>query len=145
MSANLWLPSHLKPAHKPVSIVFWFSQKLNHIRVGMPEQYPIPPILAQMGYNKIVCRSAREVEIWSQKLRDQERIEAEMTDEQREAFEAPIRAQLRAELVTKMLNSRNATNREFCRWALQRMDDDEEKRRVKKESYMHVESAEDGH
>lgn len=141
---SLWLPSHLKPAHKPVSVVFWFSAKLNHIRVGLPEAYPIPPILSRMGYNKIVCRSARETEIWSQKMRDQERIESEMTDEQREAFEGPIRAQLRAELVTKMLNSRNPVNREFCRWALQRMDEDEEKRRVKKESMMHAEAFEDG-
>jgi len=141
---GLWIPDHLKPAHKPVNIVFWFSRKLNRINVGLPEQYPIPRVLVNLGFEKIVCRNAHDVDLWSQKLRDQERRDEEMTDEQREMFEGPLRAELRKELVSKMMNSRNAINRDFCRAALQKMDEDEARRKVKRESFMHVEAAEDG-
>lgn len=143
--AGIWVPDHMKPAHKPISIVFWHSRRLNRIQVGLPEQYPIPAILVRLGFDKIVCRTAHQVEIWSQKMRDQERRDEEMTDEQREAFEGPLRAELRKDLQYKMANSRNPVNREFCRAALQRMDEDEARRKVRRESFMHVEAAEDGH
>ncbi len=143
--AGIWVPDRLKPAHKPVSIVFWHSRRLNRIQVGLPEQYPIPPVLVRLGFDKIVCRTAHQVEIWSQKMRDQERRDEEMTDEQREAFEGPLRAELRKELVSKMMNSRNAINRDFCKAALARMDEDEARRKVKRESMMHVEGYTDGH
>jgi hypothetical protein len=143
-AADLWIPAHLKPAHKAIAIVFWHSQKLNRIVVGLPEQYPVPAVLQQLGFNKVVCRSAHDVEIWSQKMRDQDRRDEEMTDEQREAFEGPIRQAIRADLHWKMMNSRNAINREFCRQALVKMEEDEKKHKSQRESYMHVEAAEDG-
>lgn len=142
---GLWIPDHLKPAHKPVNIVFWFSKRLNHINVGLPEQYPIPRVLVNLGFEKVVCRTAHDVDLWSQKLRDQEKRDSEMSDEQRYEFEGPLRAELRKDLVSRMLNSRNQLNRDFCKAALQRMDDDEEKHKLKRESYMHCEAAEDGH
>jgi len=142
--AGLWIPDHLKPAHKTIAIVFWHSQKLNRIVVGLPEAYPVPKILQDLGFNKVVCRTARDVEIWSQKMRDQEKRDEEMTDEQREAFEGPIRQKIRADLHYRMVNSRNALNREFCRQALQKMDQDEQKNRVTRDSWMHVEAHEDG-
>jgi hypothetical protein len=144
-AADLYIPKHLaKPAHKPIAVVFWFSTKVNRILIGLPEAHPIPPILRNLGFNKVVCRSAREVEIWSQKMRDQERRDEEMTDEQREAFEGPLRAELRKDLVSRMLNSRNAVNREFCRQALLNMDAEEERQKHKRESLMHIEGYEDG-
>jgi hypothetical protein len=143
-AADLWIPSHLKPANKPVSIVFWHSQKLNRIVVGLPEQYPVPSVLRHMGFNKVVCRTAHDVEIWSQKMRDQDRRDEEMTDAEREAFEAPLRQQIRADLQWKMMNSRNAINKEFCRQALIKMDEDEQKHKVTRESFMHVEAHESG-
>ncbi len=142
--SGIWVPSHMKGGVKPIAVVFWVSQKLNRIVVGAPEQFAVPKVLADQGFQKIVCRSAAEVERWSQKLRDQDRRDTEMTDEQREAFEGPLRAACRAELVTKMMNSKNAINRDFCRAALQKMDDDAEKKRVKRESFQHAEGFEDG-
>lgn len=144
-SSGLWIPRHLKQARKTIAVTFWYSAKLDRILVGLPEQYPIPPVLQAQGFNKIVCRSAREVEIWSAKLRDQERREAEMTDEQRESVEGPLRAQLRRELVHLRDNARNAFNRDFCQHALDQIDEIEAKQKEKRESYMHCEAAEDGH
>jgi len=143
-SAGLWIPDHLKPAHKPVNVVFWYSKRLNRINVGLPEQYPVPQVLANIGFEKIVCRSAHDVDLWSQKMRDQETRDEELTDEQRELFEGPLRAELRKDLVYKMMHSRNQVNRDFCRAALQKMDDDEARRKVKRESIMHAEGFEDG-
>jgi hypothetical protein len=145
-AADLFIPKHLaKTSHKPLAIVFWFSRKVNRILVGLPEEHPVPPILRNLGFEKIVCRSAREVDKWSQKMRDQERRDEEMTDEQREAFEGPLRAELRKDLVWRMENSRNAINREFCRQALANMDAEEQKQKAKRESMMHVEGYEAGH
>jgi transketolase len=112
--------------------------------VGFPEQFPIPPAWAKLGYQKVVCRSAAEVDSWDKKLREQEKRESEMTYEQREAVEGPIRAYVRQELQHKMATSRNAINREFCRQALQKLDDDENRRRMKRESFMHIVGFEDG-
>lgn len=143
-SAGIWVPDHIKGGQKPVSIVFWFSRRLNRIQVGLPEQYPVPQVLVNVGFEKIVCNTAHMVDTWSQKMRDQEKRDEEMTDEQREAFEGPLRAELRKELVSKMMNSRNALNKDFCRAVLQKMDEDEARNKMKRESYQHVEAFEDG-
>ena len=144
--AGIWVPGNPKPAVKRVAVVFYWSQKHNRIAVGAPEEFPLPKILAEQGFQKIVCRSASEVDRWSQRMRDQEKRDAEMTDEQRYAFEGPLREALRKELVTKMMNSKNALNRDFCRAALQQMDAaDEEQKRAKTESMMHAEAYESGH
>ncbi len=144
--AGIWIPGVSKPANKVVNIVFWFSKKLDHIRVGAPEWMPIPKNLVMLGYDKIVCRSAHEVGIWSQKLRDQERRLREQTDEQREAFEGPILQKMRQDLHYQMANARNQINRDFVRQALVKLDEYEEKRRKENtESYQHVEAFEEGH
>jgi hypothetical protein len=143
--AGIWVPDKLKPANKVVNIVFWFSRKLDHIRVGAPEWYPIPKNLVLLGYEKIVCRTAHDVEKWSQKMRDQDKRERERSDEQRDAFEGPILAKMRSDLHHQMANARNAVNREFCRQALVKLDEYQDRRLKEKiESYMHVEFAEDG-
>lgn len=139
-SADVWVPRHLKPANKPVNVVFYYSRKLNKILIGFPEEYPAPN-----GFEKIVCRSAHEVEIWSQRLREQERREEEMTDEAREAIEGPLRQYARQELQRLMANARNSLNREFCRQALLRIDEMERKNKMKRETFMHAEGYTDGH
>ncbi len=140
--ADLWIPRHLRPAVKRIKIVFYHNPKTDRVEVGFPEEFecPLP------GYLKIVCQTAAEVEKWSEKKRKQDARDREMTDEQREAIEGPIRDAVRKDLVSKMLTSRNALNRDFCRWALQQMDKQDELRKKEKvESYMHVEAAEEGH
>ncbi len=96
---DLWLPQHLRPAVKRTAVVFYHNPTTDHTLVGFPEQFPCP----HKGYKK---------------LRAQEKRTEEMTDEQREAVEGPMRRQARAELYQKMVNSRNAMNREFCKAAI---------------------------
>jgi hypothetical protein len=137
---ELWLPEHLKPARKQIRVVFYYHRKFNRIVVGFPEQFPAP-----QGWEKIVCTSAAEVELWSKRLRLQEQCDEEMSDEQREAVEGPIRNYVRKELVSRMMNARNELNREFCRYALKRLDEQESRRKMKKIAFMHAEAHEDGH
>ena len=139
-NSGLWVPRTLPQAKKTVSVVFYYSKKLDRVLVGFPENFPAPK-----GFLKIVCTTAAEVDRWSAKLRAQEKREDDLTEEQREAVEGPIRAYARAELHRLMANARNALNRDFCRSALAKMDEDENRRKMKKESFMHCEAAEDGH
>ena len=144
-SGDIWVPRTLKPSRKVVNICFWYSKKLDHIRVGAPEWFPIPRNLVMLGYHQIVCRTAREVEKWSQKMRDQERRERERSDEQRDAFEGPILSKMRSDLQHQMANARNQINRDFCRQALAKLDEYQDRRLKEKiESMMHVEGFEDG-
>lgn len=138
-NAGLWLPKHLRPANKPVKTVFYWNRTIDRIMVGFPEEFTAPK-----GFQKIVCQSAAEVDKWSQKMREQDRRDQEMTDEQREDVEGPMRAYARQELHRLMANAKNNLNREFCRQALQNMDDDAERKRMKRISFMHSEGFEDG-
>lgn len=143
---GLLIPEHLKGGQKRVAVVFYHSKKLNHITIGAPENYPVPQIMVNLGYDKVVCRNAHDVELWSAKMRDQERREAEKTDEEREAFEGPLRDMLRKDLVSRMMNAKDAVNREFCRQSIAQIDAKaEEAKKMKRVSFMHAEAAEDGH
>lgn len=138
-ASSLWIPQHLRPAQKRISVVFYHHVKLDRVLVGFPESFPAPK-----GFLKIVCTTAAEVDRWSAKLRAQERREEAMTDEQREAVEGPIRACARQELQRLMANARNQINKDFCRAALAKMDEDEKRRKMKTTSFMHAEGFEDG-
>lgn len=136
----------MSQGRKPVSVTYWYSRKLNKILNSCPEWFPIPPILRDQGFEKVVCRTSRDVEIWSQKLRDQEAREAEILDLEREAIEAPQRARFRAELVYQHSHARNAFNKEFCRRALEKLDRLEARIRLKMQrgvSYQHCEGFEE--
>lgn len=139
--SGIWVPKAVvKPGYKFTNVVFYVHAVSKRILVGFPEPFPAPD-----GFWKVVARNAREVEIMSEKMRDQDRRDQQMSDEEREAFEAPIRAWARGQLHHAMANSRNQINRDFCKAALARMDEDDAKRaRNKKESYMHIEGYEDG-
>jgi hypothetical protein len=143
---SLWIPSHLKSARKHIRIVFYYNRQQDRVEVGAPDQYPLPPVLARLGYEKVVCETAHEVEIYSEKKRRQDKRDAEMSAEERELAEGPIRDAIRKDLNYKMLTARNQINRDFCKYALMKMDQEDEKRKKEKiESYMHVEAAEQGH
>jgi hypothetical protein len=140
VSSNLWIPKHLKKGRKFVSVCFYRHLKSGRLLVGFPENFPAPN-----GFEKIVCRSAAEVDAMSARLRDQERRDEQMSEEQREVFEGPLREMIRKELVTRMMNARNDINREFCRFAIQKIDEETRRRKMKTETFMHCEAAEDGH
>ncbi len=144
-ASNLWVPKHLRPAVKQIAVVFYYQKSSGRIEVGFPDSFPIPPAFAAIGFEKIVCRSAAEVDLWDKKKRAQEAREEEMTDEQREAFEGPLRAWARQQLVTSYMNARNAINKTFCKMALDRLDEEERRRKMKRESFQHIVGYEDGH
>jgi hypothetical protein len=139
--SNLWIPQHLKPAVTRTKIVFykWRTGGVVRYTVGAPEQFPAPK-----GAEKIVCESAAEVEKYSAILRQQDQDDLEISEAERYAREEPIWQALRAELVHKMQNAKNQINRDFCREALRQMDEAEEKRKEKRESWMRVEAYEQG-
>lgn len=136
---DLWLPQHIRPAVKRISVVFYVNSKINRIMVGFPEQFPAPN-----GWQKIVCTTAAEVDLWDKRLREQEKFDNEMTEEQRDAIEAPMEDYARKELVTLMMNARTPLNREFCRFALQQLDEKKAARKTRQESVMHICAYEDG-
>lgn len=136
---ELWIPRHLKPAVKRTRVVFYYQPKLDRVLVGFPENFPAPA-----GFQKIVCETAAEVDRWSEKMRKQERRDEEMTDEQREAIEGPIRDAVRKEMVYRRDHARNQLNRDFCQFAIDRIDERARRRKMVKESYMHIEGHEDG-
>lgn len=120
-------------------IVFWHDGTLGEIRMGLPEQFPAPA-----GFEKIVCNSAHEAEVWSERMRKQEAIKSEMEDEQREMVEGPIRANLRSYMYHQMANARNNMNREFLRRHLELYSDRPDKTKTRHESYLHAEGYERG-
>lgn len=138
---ELWIPKHLRPAVQRTKIVFYKWKKAGVIRytVGAPENFPAPK-----GAEKIVCQSAAEVEKYSQILRDQDAADAEISEAERYEREEPIWQALRKDLQNKMANAKNQINREFCRVALQRMDEAEVKRKEVRTSYQHCEGFEQG-
>jgi hypothetical protein len=137
--SDLWIPQRYRQNKRPVKVVFYHNPTLDQVLVGFPEQFPAPA-----GFEKIICTTASEVERWSQKMRDQDRREQEMTDEQREAIEGPIRDYARKELIHLRDHARNALNRDFCQEALNRLEEQEYHARMKRESFMHQEAFEDG-
>lgn len=139
---TLWLPKTFKRARKVTRVVFYWNQTADHVMVGFPEEFPCP----LPGYVKVVCENAAMVDKWDKKMRDQERRIEEMTDEQRAAFEQPIRDYARKQLQHQMATARNAINRDFCKRALEQMDEwDEQQKKKKKESFQHIVGYEDGH
>lgn len=142
---DLWIPSKYKPAQKKIAVVFYYQPSTGHITPGAPDNFPLPKVLENEGFQKIVCTTAQEVDRWDKKCREQEARELEMSDEQREAVEGPMRRLARQELTHHMMNSRNAINREFCRQALLKLDEAEERLKIKRESFQHIVGFEDGH
>lgn len=144
VAPEIWIPGQSRPGVKRISVVFYFQKSSGRIVVGFPDQFPIPDSFKKIGFEKIVCRSAGEVDLWDKKFRAQEKREEEMTDEAREAIEGPIRAWARQQLVTSMMNARNQLNRDFCRAALDKLDADEKRRKMTKESFQHIVGFENG-
>lgn len=121
-------------------IVFWRHGRTKKLVMGCPEQWPAPK-----GWEKIVCGTVYEAERYSQMMRDQERAEEALTDEEREQIEGSIRAEVRRDLLHRMETSPNALTRDFCRLAIRKMDEAEDKTKMKRESFLHAEGFEQGH
>ena len=120
--------------------VTFYKDSSGRIMTGMPENLPAP-----MGYEKIVCGSAREAERYSSLQRQQEGYDHRRQQEERGAIEGQFRDEIRSEMRTKMANARNPVNREFMRRALERMDNKGDPTAYQRESYLHAEGFEKNH
>jgi hypothetical protein len=119
-------------------IVFWWSQNLDHI---MCPPSPIAP--PPTGYVRVECRHANEVEIWSSRLRSQEKRIREMTDGERFEYEGKIQSHIIEELEQCLARSTDQLNREFVALALRDAKHKRETRRIEQvETFMACEAKE---
>src|SRR5215813_4164309 len=98
-------------------VIFWHDGTSGEIRMGLPEIYPAP-----YGFEKVVCNTAHEAEVWSGRMRRWEAYKLEMEDEQREMIEGPIRDNLRKHILNLAGNARNNKNRDFLLMHLSNYD-----------------------
>lgn len=119
--------------------VFFYNPTNGAIWQGLGEWHNPPS-----GWQKIVCNSAHEAEIWSARMRKWDATMHEITLEEREMIEGPIREEMRSDLRHQMANARNNLNREFLRKALENLDKNGNRLAYRRESYMHCEAFESG-
>lgn len=130
MNGNVYLS-------KPV--VYWLNTINGDIKMGLPQEYDAPAY-----HEKIVCNTVWDVDRWSQKMREQERIRQQMDDDKRGAVEERIRGEIRSHIHHQMANSKNNLNRDFLRRYLDKSDKlPNDPTRWNRESYLHIEGYED--
>lgn len=118
---------------------FYYNGTTGEIRTGLPEEYPAP-----QGYEKIVCNTAHEAEIWSSRQRKWDTFKHEIAQTEREMIEGPARDNIRKHILHLMGNARNSVNREFLRRHLEQYDKKPDPWRYRRESYLHAEGFEKG-
>lgn len=121
-------------------VIYWYDGSTGEIRMGLPEAYPAP-----YGYTKVVCHSAHEAEIWSERMRRWEAAKQEMEDVQREMIEGPIRDNLRKHMQHLAANARNNMNRDFLLKHMANYERRPDLTRTERTSYLHQEGYERGH
>ena len=120
-------------------VCYWHDGTSGEIRQGLPENYPAPH-----GFEKIVCNTAHEAELWSTRMRRWEAVKQAMEDEQREMIEGPIRANLRKHIQHLASNARNNMNRDFLLMHLKNYDSRPDLTKTRRVSYLHSEGFEQG-
>jgi len=129
--SGLFIPKHLRKERvaqqggqrqMSTPIAFWYSKKLDHI-MNPPSWIPDPP----SGYIKIECRHAHEVELWSGRLRAQEKRIAEMTDEERYLYEDAVRGNAIAEARANVAKMTDPFNKQIAALIVDRMEASREK------------------
>ena len=135
---TLILPRKYVQMEKP--IVYWFCPKLDHIM--LPASTIAPP---PTGYQRIECRHAHEVDIWSGRLRAQEKRFFEMTDLERFEYEGKIQSYIIEEMELCLKNATDSNNKQFMVWFIEQAKQKRASRRppAAPESHMACES-EDG-
>ena len=131
-----WATRTAQLGHKPT----FYRDPSGRILTGMPEH-----IAAPRGLEKIVCGSVQEAERYSEMQRRQEQGEHRRTQEARGGIEGSFQAEIRSEMVTKMLNARDNKNRDFMRRAIERVDSRKDPTAYERESYLHAEGFERNH
>jgi hypothetical protein len=139
----------MKKAKVATQTRFWIDWS-GRIRVAPLPDVSMPTFKRADGTpffrQEIICQNALEADLWSAKLRQQEKDEFEQTEEQVEQREGPVRDWLRKQMLTHMAQAPNQVTRDFILRAIERLDKLEARKKARKiESYMHQEAAEMGH
>ncbi len=138
MPSGLLLPRKYAQMEKP--IVFWFSSKLDHIMLPASPVAPPPS-----GYQRIECRHAHEVSMWSRRLHRQEVRIYEMSDLERYEYEGKIQSHIIEEMELCLARSNDSVNKQFMEWFILKAKEKRASRRppAPPENHMACE-AEDG-
>ena len=124
---------------KPV--VYYLNTINGEIKMGFPQEYPAPPF-----HEKIVCNTVWDVEHWSKKMREQDRVKQMMDDERRGEAEERMRSEIRSHIHHLIANARNNKNKDFLRYYLKKIDSQpNDPTKWKRESFLHIEGYEQGH
>jgi len=128
-----------------IAVVFYtWPKNGNRITVGFPEQFPAPH-----GAVKNICRTAKEVEKWDARLRQQEKDDAEKSAEERERVEGPLVKYMNDEFNRLRASAQDNKNREFMDasaklLAAKREAREKAEKANKTEGVMYLESHEQG-
>jgi hypothetical protein len=134
--SGLFLPR--KQAQMSKAIVFWFNRSADFI---MCPPSPVAP--APAGFEKIECRHAAQVDMWSRRLRRQEKRIREMTDVERFEFEGKVQSGIIEEMKKCLANATDQVNREFLSYFIKKAEEKRSARRMEVvETFMHVEAKE---
>jgi hypothetical protein len=120
-------------------IVYWHDGTTGEIRQGLPDKYPAP-----YGFEKIVCNTAHDAELWSRRMRRWEELKQQMEDEQREMIEGPMRDNIRKHILHLASNARNNMNRDFLLMHLNNYEARPDLTKTQRVSYLHAEGFEQG-
>lgn len=140
----------IKPrnAQMGTKIYFWHNPRTGHIYQGAPPQYDA---MRPQGYETITCNHPWEAEKWSARLNEQDNREQAFNDEEREMVEGARRVDLRKEILELKRNppdyidGRHKRARDMLLdMALGQLDEHEERRITKRESFLHLEAFEAG-
>jgi hypothetical protein len=128
-----------KNAQISKKVVFYRNANTGEVMTGGPERYSAPS-----GYEKIVCNNVMEAERWSGAQRSWEHGRHAELMEKREQKEGAFRDEIRKEILHKMANARNETNREFLRRHLEQNDKKPDPWKYERTSHLHAEGYEQG-
>lgn len=134
--SRLILPQRYAQMAKP--IVFWYNRSADFIMLP-PSPVAPPP----KGFEKIECRHAADVDIWSRRLRRQEQRMREMTEIERFEYEGKIQSGIIEEMKRCLANSTDQTNKQFLAYFIEMAEKKREERRCEiAQSYMECEASE---
>lgn len=119
---TLILPRKYAQMAEPV--VFWFCPKLDFIMVPASPIAPPPS-----GYQRVECRHAYEVDIWSRRLRRQEQRFFEMSELERYEYEGKIQSHNIEEMEKCLKTSTDSKNKQFMEWFIKQAKQKRDSRR----------------
>lgn len=127
-------------------VIYYFSNPTvyggtGEIMMGLPEEYAAPP-----GYEKIVCSTMMQAELWSKRMRIWEETKEKLAQAYQRAQESEQVQAIRSQMRDNIRNARNQVNRDFAIQALENFDKRYEDRfNFQRESFLHSEAYEAGH